>query len=186
MYYLLCLALASLASAQLFQSVSVMAPGRRVHEMQLHAADKAFHTGLSGPFTSCPFSNILQCPMILGTLVLPTMTGMASLVPGGQTIYVQTDGQVRFSAARINLFPPGALENTFVDVPESYNGEQVVEFNDGEGHTGLAICFNDTSPTIGTLFAKTASFDMGLGNCTEIDGLTLKSAGNVAGAWQYE
>ncbi|KAI1757923.1 hypothetical protein F4782DRAFT_524618 [Xylaria castorea] len=184
MNFLLCLAAASLATAEKYFSISTFNPGTRINGLHLHAADKGFHTGLSGPSTRCPLTKPSDCPPVLGTLVAGKMGGMAARVPGGQGIYVQANGQVKFEMAHSHVFPPGAVSGCWQHETIDHFGNEVINFNDGNGHSGLVLCYNDDSKSNATLYAKTEGSKVG--SCTDIVGLTLTDGGSTIGCWQYE
>ncbi|KAI0864404.1 hypothetical protein F4860DRAFT_405275 [Xylaria cubensis] len=184
MHFLSLLAVASPATAELYFSISTFSPRTQVNGLQVHAADKGFHTGLSGPSTKCPLTNPSACPPVLGTLVVRKMGRMAAMVPGGQGIYVQADGQVKFEMAHSHIIPPGAVSGCWQDETADEFGNVVINFNDGNGRRGLVLCYNDDSKSSATLYAKTEGSK--LGSCTDIVGLNLTDAGSAVGCWQYE
>ncbi|KAI0548671.1 hypothetical protein F4679DRAFT_596590 [Xylaria curta] len=184
MHILSLLATASIAAADRYFSISTFNPGTQVDGLQVHAANKGFHTGLSGPSTKCPLTDPSACPPVLGTLVVWKMRRMAAMVPGGQGVYIQADGQVKYEMAHSHHIPPGAVTGCWQDETADEFGNVVFNFNDGNGHTGLALCYDDYSNSSATLYAKTEGSKVGL--CTDILGLTLTDGGSAVGCWQYE
>ncbi|KAI1812423.1 hypothetical protein GGS20DRAFT_24563 [Poronia punctata] len=176
-------------------SISVFAPGTTVHGAQLNAGDAGFYTGLTGPMTSCPMEPE-ECPPVEGTLVSPLMGGMKVVVPGGQSIFVQVDGQVKYSIPHSAYIPPGALVGRFYTKKVQYQSSKckapresdVLDFSDGAGHGGLTLCPDIPDEMAGTgasfvLYAKTAGFN--LTDCSDIKGLTMTKSDANFGCFQY-
>jgi hypothetical protein len=118
------------------------------------------------------------------------------MVPGGQDVYVQVDGQVKYSIPHSQYIPPGALRGSFYKKKvrsQSSNcvapaGSEVADFSDGNGHSGVVLCPDVPDEMIGTgasfvLYAKTADFN--LTDCTDLQGLTLTTSDSSIGAWEY-
>ncbi|KAI0904373.1 hypothetical protein F4823DRAFT_634454 [Ustulina deusta] len=184
---LFCLATATLVSATAFQ-VFVFAPNKNLDGAILHAAQNGFATQLDGPSTYCPLKPADSCPKVVGTLVSQDMEAMAVEVPGGQQIYVEADGQVKYSIPHANNIPPDAtvggwFHKSIVSECLGPAARDVVDFSDGKGHGGLALCPSDLSIKSLTLFAKTAGFKES--NCTDIGGLNLALAKSEVGSWEY-
>ncbi|KAI0390222.1 hypothetical protein F5Y17DRAFT_445701 [Xylariaceae sp. FL0594] len=176
-------------------SVSAYAPGTAVHGALLHAASLGFYTGLQGPQASCPLP-ASECPPVVGTLVRGDMDSMSVVVPGGQSIYVPADGQVKYIMPHSGFTPPGSLLGCFIKkTVRSQTSDcitpmelEVDDFNDGNGHIGLALCPDLPKEMVGTeasfvLYAKTADFN--LTDCTDLEGLTLTPSEATVGAFQY-
>ncbi|KAI0112598.1 hypothetical protein GGR51DRAFT_557180 [Nemania sp. FL0031] len=179
MHFLLGLAVATLVSADAF-SINTYADDSDFDEKVLHAYNYTFLTGLPGPSTHCPSSIGSRCPAVAGTLVG---------VPGGQEIYVQPDGQVKYTMAHSAYKPPGAIvghwHHKAVPSPAKAGSiDVVIDFDDGNGHSGLVLCFYGGASY--ALYAKTGNFDAdGCVDLTEIEGLVMTRSENQLGCWQY-
>ncbi|KAI0808483.1 hypothetical protein GGR55DRAFT_193508 [Xylaria sp. FL0064] len=187
MHLLSYLATATLASAEAFQ-ISAFAPNTNADGAILQATENSFATQLDGPSTYCPLKPNSTCPKVIGTLVSGNMEAMAVEVPGGQRIYVQADGQVKYSAPHSNYIPPDAIiggwyHKSIVSDCLGPAARDVVDFSDGKGHGGLALCVLDTLTKGLSLFAKTAGF--GEEGCTEMGGLSLTLSASNVGSWEY-
>ncbi|KAI0973518.1 hypothetical protein F4678DRAFT_29294 [Xylaria arbuscula] len=187
MRFLLCLATATLVSAEAFQ-IFAFAPNTNVDGQILQAAENGFATQLDGPATYCPLKPNSSCPKVVGTLVSQDMEAMAVEVPGGQKIYVQADGQVKYSVPHSSNIPPDAIlggwfHKSIVSACLGPAARDVVDFSDGHGHGGLVLCPSEPSTKGLTLFAKTVGFKQ-LG-CTEIGGLNLALSVSKVGSWEY-
>ncbi|KAI0433769.1 hypothetical protein F5Y09DRAFT_43738 [Xylaria sp. FL1042] len=187
MHLLLYLATAALVSAEAYQ-LFAFAPNTNADSAILHATENGFATQLDGPSTYCPLKPNSTCPKVVGTLVSRNMEAMAVLVPGGQKIYVQADGQVRYSAPHSSYIPPDAIiegwfHKSIVSLCLGPAARDIVDFSDGQGHGGLALCPSDSSIKGLTLFAKTAGFEDS--GCTGIEGLSLTLSVSDVGSWEY-
>ncbi|KAI1819471.1 hypothetical protein F4861DRAFT_534426 [Xylaria intraflava] len=193
MQFLLFLAAASVVSADAF-SISVFAPNTAVDGTTLHAAKESFYSGIAGPATSCPLKPASNCPKVAGTLVSSMMGAMEVMVPGGQQTYVRADGQVKFTKPHSAYIPEssiihGWVSKTIVSDCLLPKRRDVIDFYDGQGHGGVALCPDVPRDMDGTgasflLYAKTEGFN--LTGCIDILGLTLtKSVFNV-GCYQYQ
>ncbi|KAI3321306.1 hypothetical protein HD806DRAFT_546692 [Xylariaceae sp. AK1471] len=194
MYFLWFLATAAPVSADGFSISAWATPCSGVNGAQLNAAKEGFYSGLSGPSTYCPLNPASSCPNVMGTLVSQNMEALMVEVPGGQQIYVQTDGQVKFTIPHSAYMPPGSITDGWHHTTSSSNlhvptTQDVVYFDDGKGHHGLTLCPDIPDEMKGTgasfvLYAKTAGFS--LIDCTDIGGLALTKTGHSIGCWQYE
>ncbi|CAJ2505690.1 Uu.00g130840.m01.CDS01 [Anthostomella pinea] len=194
MHFLAALTLPGLASATAY-SIATFAPGTVIDGANLQAAGSGFYTGISGPATYCP-ENIGKCPEVHGTLVYDGMTGMAVEVPGGQEIYVDSTGLVKYTVAHSAYIPNGAFiggwfNQTIVNDCGPETQVDVLNFlaNDGSNFGGLSLCpdipdyLNDTGASY-ALYAKTERFN--LTDCIDAIGLSLIGSDSDYGCWQYE
>ncbi|KAI1420113.1 hypothetical protein F5Y12DRAFT_719911 [Xylaria sp. FL1777] len=179
--------MATLISAEAFQ-LFVYAPNTRFDGAVLHANQNSFATQLDGPSTYCPLQPNSTCPKVVGTLVSRNLEAMAVMVPGGQQIYVQADGQVKYTIPHSNYIPADAITGGWFhkSIASECLGpaaRDVVDFADGKGHGGLVLCpFNSSIKGL-TLLAKTAAFvERG---CFEIMGLKLVMSASDIGSWEY-
>ncbi|KAI1129682.1 hypothetical protein F5Y10DRAFT_263906 [Nemania abortiva] len=199
MHFLLCLAAASLVAVDMADAADVFSintyiPGDFVLDGEvLHASDNGFFTGLEGPSTKCPITPSSQCPPVAGTLVNGPMESMAVMVSGGQTIYVQADGEVKYSVPHSAHIPPDAIIGGFYHktVVSSWLPvqDEVIDFHDGRGHMGLVLCYSGEGPEGDkyALFARTAGFDEdACVDLTDVPGLALTKSEGYVGCWQYE
>ncbi|KAI0142887.1 hypothetical protein GGR57DRAFT_508487 [Xylariaceae sp. FL1272] len=193
MLSLLYLAFANLASAVGNSStISVFAPGTQVDEAVVNAKGSGFFTGLTGPGTYCPLDPS-QCPPVRGTLIVGLLGGMATEVPGGQQIYVQPDGQIKFTVAHSAGMAPGSLlDGWFLKTVVSDCAADVVvaDFkpHDGSSDGGVTLCpdvppFLESSGAQFSVYAKTEAFNVT--GCTDIVGLVLTDTQFQYGAWEY-
>ncbi|GAW26086.1 hypothetical protein SAMD00023353_2100110 [Rosellinia necatrix] len=188
MYSLLCLfATAALVSAEAF-SISIYKPGTLVHNDVLHASNHGFYTALERPSTNCPIKDQRYCPRVTGTLVRRNMKSMAVGVPGGQQVYIQPDGQVKYTFPHTEKKPSGAIVNGWTNKTSA--GEDVITFDDGRGYCGLSICLNrghNQTPGYWVLYANTVGFKKSFDKtrCTRIAGLTLRKSRYNIGCWEY-
>ncbi|KAI1260120.1 hypothetical protein F5Y18DRAFT_432468 [Xylariaceae sp. FL1019] len=193
MLSLLCLAFTSLASAAgLSSTISVFAPGTQVDGAVINAESSGFFTGLKAPGTYCPLDPS-QCPAVRGTLIVGLLGGMATEVPGGQQIYVQADGQVKFVEPHSAYLPPGSLlEGWFRKTLKSNCAADVVVADflplDGSSDGGVTLCpdvppFLSSSGAQFSVYVKTKAFN--LTGCIDAVGLVLTDTQFQYGAWEY-
>ncbi|TGJ85008.1 hypothetical protein E0Z10_g3753 [Xylaria hypoxylon] len=187
MQFLLCLATATLVSADAF-SMRVFAPDTAFDAAVLHATENRIVTGLEAPSTYCPLKPESSCPNVTGTLVTRNMEAMAVEVPGGQQIYVQADGQVKYSIPHSSYIPLGSItggwfHKSLVSECLAPASRDVVDFFDGNGHGGVVLCPSEWSTDSLTLYAKTADFAES--DCHEIGGLILAQSISKIGCWEY-
>ncbi|KAJ8129720.1 hypothetical protein O1611_g3910 [Lasiodiplodia mahajangana] len=193
MHFLLCLAVAGLVSADAF-SINAYMPGHLTLDGEvLHASNYGFSTGLEGPSTYCPPNIGAACPTVAGTLVSRGMEAMAVIVPGGQQIYVQADGRVKYSIPHSAYIPPDAIvggwyHKTVASSAETAMINDVIDFDDSHGNKGLVFCLSDDGRGFGkyALYAKTEKFNANA--CTDlqdVSGLVLTKSAAGVGCWQY-
>ncbi|KAI8635516.1 hypothetical protein F5Y19DRAFT_13709 [Xylariaceae sp. FL1651] len=192
MHILLCLATVALVSAQGF-SITAFSPGSTVDGAQIQAADNGFYTGISGPSTYCPILPSVSCPEVVGTLVASFMEAMAVMVPGGQQIYVSSNGQVKYTQPHSAYVPPGSItggwhNKTVVSDCLEPSQRGVLDFSDGSDGGGVTLCPDVPAEMRGSgaslvLYVKTGNFN--LTNCVDIVGLTLTETIFEYGCWEY-
>ncbi|KAI1145219.1 hypothetical protein F4825DRAFT_474644 [Nemania diffusa] len=190
MHFLLSLVTAGLVSADVF-SINAFIPGSSIDGSLLHASHHGLYSGLTEPATYCPLNPPSDCPQVAGTLVTQNMGAMAVAVAGGQQIYIQADGQVKYSIPHSAYIPPGSIRSGWYHktvtsparVPMQYD---LLDFDDGRGHSGLALCpdTNFSEGGIHALYAKTEGFNTDL--CIDVAGLILTKSESTVGCWQYE
>ncbi|KXJ88478.1 hypothetical protein Micbo1qcDRAFT_178100 [Microdochium bolleyi] len=185
---------AAVAAATSF-TLSAYAPGTEVDGAVLNAAASAFYTGISGPATYCPIDT--GCPEIGGTVVYDGLTAMAVMVPGGQAIYVNPSGQVKYTVAHSAYMPLGSYVGGWFNqtvVWDCAPPAQVLNFmatTTGDGSpaiSGIALCPDVSEWLSGTgasyqLYAKVPGF--ALQDCVDIVGLKVHESPAELGAWQY-
>ncbi|KAF2972618.1 hypothetical protein GQX73_g934 [Xylaria multiplex] len=190
MQFLWSLAVATLVSADAF-SISVFAPNTDFDGAVLHGINNCLATKLEGPSCYCPLTPESSCPKVAGTLVTQSTKAMAMAVqvPGGQSIYVHGDnGQVKYSTPHSNYIPPGSIGSGWyhkIVVSECLapQSREVIDFDDGNGHSGLVLCPSTWSADSLTLYAKSAKFSES--GCHEIGGLSLIASEYHIGCWEY-
>ncbi|KAI1840347.1 hypothetical protein JX265_000735 [Neoarthrinium moseri] len=184
-------ALATLASATTYR-LTVFAPGTVIDGADVEAATNGFYLGLLEPSTYCP-SKVGTCPPVQGTLVYEGMSGMAVEVPGGQQIYVDSSGMVKYTQAHSSYVPQGAFITGWFNktvVSSCEPAVHVVDFlaADGMGSGGILLCRDVQSFMDGTgasyqLFVQTAQLDAS--SCVPAIGLLQHESAAQYGAWQY-
>ncbi|KAI2629927.1 hypothetical protein GGR54DRAFT_285227 [Hypoxylon sp. NC1633] len=192
MHYLIFLLTCSAVASATTYFISVFAPDTEVDGVLLNAAAQGFYAGTSGPVTYCPPS-IKNCPEVKGTLVYERMTGMAVNVPGGQRIYVEPSGKVKYTQAHSNYIPQGSFVGGWFNktvLSDCDPAHDVVDFlsTDGSNVGGVKLCPDVESYMANTgasyrLYATTPGFN--LTDCVDTVGLTLHGTTNEVGCWQY-
>ncbi|CAK7222061.1 hypothetical protein SCUCBS95973_004713 [Sporothrix curviconia] len=133
----------------------------------------------------CPDSGV-ECPVGNTTVISAgadgsSMTGMDVVVPGGQTVYLDSTGAVGYTQAHSASIPDGATQGGLV----AYSGGGFVNLNSG-GY-GWAAC-PPTSQAGGsgyTLFAVSAANKDTLASCTPINLKVNVQPEGTVGAWEY-
>lgn len=100
-------------------------------------------------------------------------------VPGGQLVYVETDGALGFTQAHSANIPAGAVVSTFTVTPGTSFG--TLGFS-GLGANGFVACPSANGSVPYQIFANVAGGDFT--NCLGFDALTTEFTGGL-GAWQY-
>lgn len=112
--------------------------------------------------------------------------GLQVTTPGGQDVFVDMKGQVKYAIAHTAHLPIGAM----VDVWQNKTTTpHVIDFDDGHHHFGLVLCpdkprFAEPDADLFALHAKTKRFERT--GCTDIEGLTLTVSDQWVGAFQYD
>ncbi|KUJ12676.1 uncharacterized protein LY89DRAFT_212254 [Mollisia scopiformis] len=166
-------------------------PDSTLDGQPVNADGEAFSLGGS-PASYCPTEVGTACPNVTATV----FAGMSALwveVPGGQEVYVQTDGALGFTQAHSASVPPGAYIGGFSNVTvasDCHAPWDVITWNAPDGSTGgILACPEVPAGTNGTaiyqVYAKTPAFNKT--NCVTLAGLlpTYLPAGSPFGAWQY-
>ncbi|KAI1380091.1 hypothetical protein F4677DRAFT_441416 [Hypoxylon crocopeplum] len=188
---LIVLAYSALASATTY-FLTVFAPDTNIDGALLNAAGQGFYSGTSGPATYCP-ENVKPCPEVQGTLVYEGLAGMAVVVPGGQSIYVDPSGKVQYTLAHSAYIPAGSIVGGWFNktvLSDCDPTRTVLDFlsTDGSNKGGVRLCPDVESFMAGTgasyqLYAGTAGFN--LDNCIDAVGLNLQQSTADYGCWQY-
>jgi hypothetical protein len=100
-------------------------------------------------------------------------------VPGGQLVYVETDGALGFTQAHSANIPAGAVVSTFTLVPGTSFG--TLGFS-GLGANGFVACPSANGLAPYQIFANVAGGDFT--NCLGFDALTTEFTEGF-GAWEY-
>ncbi|PTB65578.1 hypothetical protein BBK36DRAFT_4941 [Trichoderma citrinoviride] len=184
------LGLASLATADNYFTIALHAPNNvLLHGKIINARDKSFIAGALMPSTRCGINDAAQCPAGVVTLVTRDMSFLASAAPGGQFIYVTTDGSISYPYAHSSLRPPGAQIGGFYALPVTFDHGvtvNVLNWRSRDGTSGLWACAVAPGAPIAyqaVLKASTAQFN-GSG-CLAVDGILTQPAGSSFGAWEY-
>ncbi|RWA10258.1 hypothetical protein EKO27_g4856 [Xylaria grammica] len=167
---------ATLVSADAF-SMLVYAPNDKLDGLVLHAIKNTLKLDIAArQLTALSNPN-------LPVLMSPVQ------VPGGQQIYIQEDGQVKYTRPHSAYMPSGSITGgwyhkaTGVSECLATASLDVVNFSDGNGNGGLKLCPVGPGGSF-RLYAQTAKF--GESDCYNIEGLTLTKAASNIGSWQYE
>ncbi|KAE8445070.1 hypothetical protein EG329_013785 [Mollisiaceae sp. DMI_Dod_QoI] len=160
-------------TADLF-TLTASLPGNPFDGQPVNAAGEAFSLGGS-PATYCPTSVGSACPNATGT-VFAGMTALWVEVPGGQQIYVQTNGALGFTQAHSASIPPGAYIGGFVNITVVSDCQapwDVITWNSPDGSTGGILACPEVPPgtntTVYQVYAKTPAFNQT--DCTTLTGL---------------
>ena len=100
-------------------------------------------------------------------------------VPGGQLVYVETNGALGFTQAHSAFIPAGAVVSTFTLVPGTSFGD--LGFS-GLGANGFVACPSANGSVPYQIFANVAAGNFT--NCLGFDALTTEFTGGF-GAWEY-
>ena len=100
-------------------------------------------------------------------------------VPGGQLVYVETNGALGFTQAHSAFIPPGAVISSFTVTPGASFG--TLGFS-GLGANGFLACPSANGSAPYQILANVAGGNFV--NCLGFDALTTSFAGGF-GAWQY-
>jgi hypothetical protein len=114
-------------------------------------------------------------------------------VPGGQQIYVDPSGQIRYTQAHSTYLPAGAYIGGWYNktvVSDCAPVVDVIDFlaTDGSNVGGLLLCPDTPNYMAGTgasyqLYAKTPEFNAT--NCVVAIGLLQHGSTATFGCWQY-
>lgn len=115
------------------------------------------------------------------------------MVPGGQMIYVEPNGQVKYTPAHSGYMPSGSYVGGWYNktvLCECAPTAEVLDFftTDGSNIGGVMLCPDVQDFLTGTgasyqLYANTPEFN--LTNCVEALGLALQESEYDIGCWQY-
>ncbi|KAI2463560.1 hypothetical protein F4781DRAFT_426282 [Annulohypoxylon bovei var. microspora] len=177
-FLFLILACSGLASATTY-FLTVFAPDTNIDGALLNAAGQGFYTGTSGPATYCPDEIGKKCPEVQ--------------VPGGQSIYVTSSGQVEYARAHSASVPEGSFIGGWYNktiISDCEPTRYVKDFlaTDGSNIGGVRLCPDIESWMSGTgasyrLYAGTRDFN--LTDCIDAVGLNLNAVSADVGCWQY-
>ncbi|KAF7158076.1 hypothetical protein CNMCM5623_002588 [Aspergillus felis] len=163
-------------------SVMSARSGSPVHLLPLNAAHGNFWLGES-PSTYCPESveKVGGCPP--GTTTrFASETALDVAVPGGQVIYVDPRGALRFTTAHSAYIPAGSSTGPFVYTAGTPFGHFAYQ---GQGADGFAACpKSNGTATHWQVYAAVANVTGGA-ECLGFDALAVPSNDTRAAAWEY-
>lgn len=133
------------------------------------------------------------------------------MVPGGQAVYVSSDGSIHYTQAHSSSMPQESYRGGFHNITVSTSDQKdqirnncndgdsasgvarnvsIVTFTtpDGSNIGGLLLCpdvpdYMEEAGATYQLYARTPSFNKIM--CTEIEGLLERGSTEDYGAWQY-
>ncbi|KAJ9639263.1 uncharacterized protein PV06_09985 [Exophiala oligosperma] len=157
------------------------------HFESFNANSGKFWLNLPETSTSCPFTGTDQasnCPPGTDTAFVGSGS-LATVVPGGQQVYVAPNGALSFTAAHSGAMPEGSVVDPFIFV--NVGGEYGEVTTSAFGADGFMAC-----PTHGSIaYQVFANFDgaqVPLGNvqdCVAVTPLAVPYTQGQAAAWQY-
>jgi hypothetical protein len=167
------------AVGQSFSPIA-LATGTSIQYAAIHASGHAFYIGVPTS-SSCPLSSTL-CPSGTTTAFTTGTNGtlfMDVAVPGGQQVYIDSTGQLKYTVAHSAAIPEGAAVTGFV-YEEAGTGESVGSLTFGvdgiyacpNGEEGVYQIFVDTGIQVP-------------GDCVGLSIGASKYDGEVA-AWEYD
>ncbi|SMR53084.1 unnamed protein product [Zymoseptoria tritici ST99CH_1E4] len=91
-------------------SLTALNPAQPFHNQPVQAAGQRFVIGGTAA-TYCP-SSLPEgvCPNLTTTVLYGSGTGLATLVPGGQSLYIRPDGSIGFTQAHSIFVPAGSYQ----------------------------------------------------------------------------
>ncbi|KAH3014434.1 hypothetical protein KXW60_008300 [Aspergillus fumigatus] len=159
-----------------------------IHFLGMTASRNSFWLG-GETATYCPDVVKQQGACPEGTQTVLYTNALDVMVPGGQQIYVDPSGAVKFTTAHSASMPPGSTVEGF-----SYtSGDPLGHWNfSGQGATGFMACpTQGDAPVPYQVFAAISSATVPTGNvadCLGFDAAAIAwtpSQGQTAAAWQY-
>lgn len=159
-----------------FALISIHSGDPDVHLRPITASD--FKLWLGKPTASyCPSDVVPDCPSGNSTSFASGDGGLSMNVevPGGQLVYVATDGTVGYTQAHSGSVPAGAITTGFEYTPPAPEGSVGTLSGPGKG---FVAC-----PTAGVYQIKAALEGVDTSACTGIAAGALPVEG--VGAWQY-
>ncbi|MCJ1390989.1 hypothetical protein MMC18_003850 [Xylographa bjoerkii] len=153
-----------------------------IHLQPVNAVNQSFFIGVA-PSSYCPKPSVEHCPA--GTTTTVAVNGGAAFlaveVPGGQQIYVQTNGALGFTAPHSASIPTGAYITGFALIPGTDGGLGDFGFSNAAGQ-GFLACPTTPTSALYQVFVDVKGFKGNLTACIGFDALTSNSQ---IGAWEY-
>ncbi|RHZ73306.1 hypothetical protein CDV55_104441 [Aspergillus turcosus] len=153
-----------------------------IHLLPMNAAHGGFWLGDS-PSTFCPDSieQVGGCPPGTSTR-FASETALDVSVPGGQRIYIDPRGALRFTTPHSGYIPRGSSTGPFVYTPGAPFGHFSYT---GNGASGFKACpRRNGTATHWQVYAAAANVTGGAG-CLGFDALAVPSNATGAAAWEY-
>ncbi|WYZ41221.1 hypothetical protein EsH8_V_000116 [Colletotrichum jinshuiense] len=187
----------TLVSAESF-TLAAYAPNRpEVHGKPINAYNQRFYIGLDTPSSFCPSSPHIACPEGDTTTVDEEFTQLRVAVPGGQAVYIDSDGVISYTAAHSARIPPHSTTNGFyrhVVAPQCSLEEEIHLIRyamPGPGpnftESNIYACPHSMVPSRWLLETvwRPREEDEWAGPCFSLEGLQLQRSEIEVGAWQY-
>ncbi|KAH1371604.1 hypothetical protein KXW65_007430 [Aspergillus fumigatus] len=163
-------------------SVMSARSGSPIHLLPMNAAHGNFWLGES-PSTFCPepVEKVSGCPP--GTTTrFASANALDVAVPGGQRIYVDPRGALRFTTAHSGSIPPGSSTGPFVHSAGTPFGHFAYK---GQGAKGFIACpKSNGTATHWQVHASVANVASGA-ECLGFNALAVPSNDTRAAAWEY-
>ncbi|KAG9241595.1 hypothetical protein BJ878DRAFT_519883 [Calycina marina] len=168
-----------------FSMISTHSGDSSVHLRSIVASGQRFYIG-KPTATYCPTVENLDCSTVGNTTSVAVTPNSSSglsmnvIVPGGQSGYVTTDGQLGYTIAHSNAKPEGSVSAPFLYIPQATpNTVGNLQFN----AAGFEACpCNETTGVYqiyavgGPAFVRT--------DCTGIN-IATSNSGTTTAAWQF-
>ncbi|KAL2217023.1 IgE-binding protein [Thermoascus aurantiacus ATCC 26904] len=169
-------------------TVTASHSGSSIHLLPMEAAGQYFWLG-GNASTYCP-ENVANCPAGTETVFAPGGGALDVEVPGGQKIYVDPSGALRFTQAHSANIPAGSSQGPFTYTAGNPFGKYTY---DGEGAKGWMACPLQNKvkgQLIYQVFVNMPNAKPPTGkveDCIGFDALAkpYESKNNTAAAWQY-
>ncbi|EAW08764.1 putative IgE-binding protein [Aspergillus clavatus NRRL 1] len=156
--------------------------GSPVHLLPMNAVHGSFWLGES-PSTYCPenIEELGACPPGTSTR-FASETALDVVVPGGQRIYIDPRGALRFTQAHSAYIPPGSSMGPFTYTPGPHFGQFSYT---GQGASGFLACpRSNGTATHWQVYGSAANVTASQG-CLGFDALAVPTNSTGAAAWEY-
>ncbi|KAI9933976.1 hypothetical protein ASPWEDRAFT_35953 [Aspergillus wentii DTO 134E9] len=164
--------------------------GSEIHLLPMNAANGSFWLGEKAN-TYCPEA-VEQaggvCPTVQGTS-FSSATSLDVIVPGGQAVYVDGKGALRFTVPHSAAMAPGASTGPFTYTPGTKANPIGHYTFTGQGASGFMACpVVDGDHKKWQVFAGRQNATVPSGNvadCLGFDAMAVKATSNSTAAWEF-